>query len=187
MRKLCIVLIGILCLGNLSAQEAYKFIEEVYADTVVEKVRLNKDFMNILTDRRQKTLFEDDFVFGEFWAGGKTDSIPNLELFKEKIGMTDFLSYIDTDFENPDLKINFEQLSSKFEEIEDPQAYVEDHRDQRVVYISKPFFNASGDWAMILEARVWYGEDGDSGDTLRIFRKLNGKWQLFHNLTLSFL
>ena len=179
MKKLVLTAILILASFKYCCSQDYELIHEVFEGYKSDTIFLDKSF---ITDYTIKVKFFDKYNFNEWWTPipiphPKTPPIkPFLNKFDLKLMRNELLIN-----KKRDTLIDFTKLENRF--------YLTDntYRNKNVrntyISISKPIFNSTDDWAIIIVFSANRGYDIGSGN-LHIYRKIDNQWELYHKLSL---
>ncbi len=114
------------------------------------------------------------------WEPLKAKNLPDIEIFLKSF---DLAQARKTAEKNNTLgnTIRFDNLHNAILPVTDPKSHLKNQKNYLV--LTRPVFNEVGDWAISYNYPVFYTEVGSSG-TLKIYRKLNGTWIYYWQITL---
>lgn len=175
--------------------QSYDFINDVikhkYSDTIKLKENFNVDF-------RIETNSFDEYNIREWWKPFPGFAHPSIEPFLNNFN----LGHLRSDLLNNknDTLIDFSLLEKRFIPItkNDLEAIRENmNKDENIakqaytkylnksyIYISKPVFNCSKNWAVIITESFNPYFNIASGGYFKVYRRVDGEWVLYHKFEL---
>lgn len=169
-----LILVMAILITRLVVGQSYEFINEVLGNNK-GKIYLENSFSNFLPNLSSDILTER--FLREQWEPIKSNTVPDIEPFLKGIRLEDLRSFIEiSDIGTLDCK----KLGRKIKLIKDVEKYLE--KDKSVCRISRPFINENKQWAIIYQ--TCYSQFGGGSGNLCIYRKINGKWMYYHNISI---
>ncbi len=114
------------------------------------------------------------------WEPIKTKNLPDLEIFLKSFDFGQARKKAEKN-NALDNTIRFDKLDNGIIPVTDPKSHLKNQKNY--LALTRPVFNEEGDWAIFYKYPVFYTEIG-SGGTLKIYRKLNGTWIFYWQITL---
>lgn len=187
------LLISLLSISSNNAQ-TFNFINEVVKYSKQDTIHLRN---NYITEFKVEIKYFDEYNFKKWWEPIPHPNIPPIEPFINNFNLAHLRA--DLIANKNDSLIDFKLLNKRFvpvtvkalkkirEELRKKDKSKFDYTkylNEAYLNISKPIFNCSKDWAIIVtESFSPYLEVATSG-YLNIYRKLDDKWILYHKLEL---
>lgn len=182
MKKLVFFIFLPLILSNNAIGQEYSFINEVVTryekDNVipVDTIFLREEFINLKTHLKLEYLNEETIKL--WWSNG--NKLPPIELFLANFDLDHLKSEINKT--QNEFDINFKSLNKYFYKTN--QDYVNDNPKKKYLSISRPIFNYSKDWCVIVKSQyVPYTNTGGSG-VMYIYVKVKDKWILYNTVNI---
>lgn len=160
---------------NMKAQ-TYEFINQTHFSKM-DTIHVRSNFSTIEEDVSR---YLTEGFFRENWEPLPTKNLPDLNYFLSNF---DFHHARKKIFENNSLnkQIAFNQLRENFVGVTDTKSHLMSKRPYTI--LSRPIFNEAEDWAICYHYSVFYMDVGNSGN-LRIYRKVNGRWRYYWQITV---
>jgi hypothetical protein len=183
-KRIFLVFLTLIFFSKINGQE-YSFINEVITpyeknnSIPLDSIFLREKFINLKNHINLKYLNEETIKL--WWNNGK--KLPPVDLFLKNFDLSHFKAEIKKT--QSDSIIDFESLEKYF--YCSNQEYVTNNPKKKYLSISKPFFNFSKDWCVIVKSQyIPYTNTGGSG-VMYIYVKVQDKWILYNiiNIWLS--
>lgn len=178
MKKLFLFSICILLFTSGIKAQTYEFLNDIFPHSQNEKVFLKSKFESLNNDKFINVYLTQSFIKNN-WEPLPTDKIPDSSLFFKHVSLDHVRAVIIA--ASVVEEIDFSKLNASFVKVEDLNEHFKVNDNFQVV--SKPIFSCDKLWAMIYRYTVFKVDVGNSGDFL-IYKKTDGKWHLFHKITL---
>lgn len=136
-------------------------------------------FLDPFPDSELDKYLSEHFV-RQSWEPITSDNTPDIELFLENM---DIIEARTVAIANNSLnkEIEFEKLHSRFIKVVNKSAHLENNLNY--IVLSRPIFNNNKDWAIVYYHTAFHTTVGTSGE-MRIFRKIDGKWTYYWQITV---
>lgn len=177
-------LITLILLSSLTYGQHYKFINEVITpyenDNIIPKdsIYLNPTFIPLGNQYLNIKGINEESI--NLWWNEIRGAKAPMELFLTNFNLEHLKSDI-IKFQNDSI-IDFSRLEKYFHSSN--IKFQENNPKVKVLNVSKPYFNCSGDWAIIITSSYIPYINTSSGGIMNIYVKINGKWILYHKLSL---
>jgi hypothetical protein len=176
------IILALLFTVNLQAQ-TYDLINDIINELEADSIYL-KDNFTVLNKNDNDfivTFLKKDFFINN-WKSISDDKYPDIKPFLENFDIS-HLKAIALNEKGVE-KVDFKKLSTK---VISKSNFAQEERNygnkKGILHMSKPIFNCSKDWAIVYRFSEFALDVGNSGD-IYIYKKENGKWVYYHNITV---
>ncbi|WP_452218999.1 hypothetical protein [Lacinutrix undariae] len=187
MKKLILIIIPFFVISSFSQEKT--FLNEIFIAKKLDTIFLNEKYI-IDYKIAEKNINKENFKL--WWSFINDKDTPDTNLFFENFDLKKFRNEL---FSNKnDSIINTKSLHHNFSIINDndifnikEQIKTEkniNYKSKSILSISKPIFNSTEDWAIIITELNNPSLNISSGGELNIYRKIKYEWILYHKFNL---
>lgn len=178
MKKLFLFSICILLFTPRIEAQTYELLNDVFQHSKNGKVFLKSKFESLNNEKFIKTYLTQSFI-KDNWEPLPSDKIPDSSLFFDQVSLEHVRAVV---LVAPLVEeIDFSKLNESFVKVENENEHFKVSDSFQI--ISKPIFSCDKQWAILYRYSVFKTDVGNSGD-IYIYKIADGKWHLFHKITL---
>jgi len=164
----------VLLTSHFANGQSYELINSIYEEAK-DTIYLEKHFTNF--NPYPDMDFISERFFREEWEPMKMNDPPDIELFLAGINMEHLKAFA---HKKDPLFVDASKLTGKIVVLDENKSHLENNGT--ISQTSKPFISCSKEWAILF--RSAYSKIYASSGDWYIYRKVDGKWVLFHTINI---